>query len=122
MKKRQIRYPQRDSHLRENALTELYQTPSFLSPIWRVIYQEAMRGHDLLFNGDLWQSRELPAAPFTADAKQMAETSCRLMKASNLSEMRRIISCLTQPQRQNLRRLVRLNLCRWQQAHQQSLH
>ena len=38
------------SILQEDLLLEQYAQPAFLPPLWRVIFQEAMRGHHLLFS------------------------------------------------------------------------
>ena len=46
------------SILQEDLLLEQYAQPAFLPPLWRVIFQEAMRGHHLLFAKSIAQDFE----------------------------------------------------------------
>lgn len=121
MKNRKIIRPQQASHLREDALSDLYETPEFLPPLWRVIYQEAMRGHDILFPANLGEDQRSDAHT-PADDAQISEISYQLMAASDLAEMRGLISRLQPLQKKTLRRVLRCAFTRWQHTHRQSLN
>ncbi|MFW7378338.1 MAG: hypothetical protein ACOH5I_05995 [Oligoflexus sp.] len=122
MKNRKMMRPKSPSHLREDALADLYETPSFLPPLWRVIYQEAMRGHDILFPQNTLID-ESGLAPLAEQQEiQISDVSCQLMAASDLSEMRRLIGQLQPPQRITLKKVLLHTFDRWQHSHRQSLH
>ena len=122
MKSRKVMRPSQPSHLREDVLTDLYDTPEFLPPLWRVIYQEAMRGHDILFPSLAFSDEPLTEITIEADELQISEISCTIMAASDLSEMKRLIARLSPEQKKTLRRILRCTFHRWQHTHRRSLN
>jgi len=122
MKNRKIVRPQEPSHLREDTLADLYETPDFLPPLWRVIYQEAMRGHDILFPL-VSPSDDITLGELDSnDDSHISDISCQIMAASDLSEMRVLIKRLQPTQVNTLRRILRCTFHRWQHSHRQSLN
>lgn len=86
--------------LSEDFLLELYDQPAFLPPLWRVIFQEAMRGHHILFSKTVVQAidgEEKMATP----SESMEEFCVHLFAAPDLKTIKSMISFLpTQEQKQ----------------------
>ena len=83
----------------EGAINQDYATVDFLTPLWQVIYQEAVRGHHLLFTG-------LPAEQTVSKAtlartksqefiKNLPKKITKLLKSSDLTAMQQQIATLS---------------------------
>ena len=82
--------------LHEDLLLEQYAQPAFLPPLWRVIFQEAMRGHHLLFSKSIVQAFDdnsdllNPAVP----NESLEEFCVHLFAAPDLKTIRSMINFL----------------------------
>ncbi len=79
----------------ESALTELYTEPSFLPPLWRVIFQEAMRDNHIIFPSSLPEK----AQSFTFDQAshhndEMGEFCVHLFAAPDLKTIKAMVRFL----------------------------
>ncbi len=76
----------------EGILTEQYSHPYFLPPLWRIIFQEAMRGHHMLFS----RSVQNEAALLTPEPahEEMIEFCVHLFAASDLRTIKSMIHLL----------------------------
>jgi hypothetical protein len=90
------------SSLSEDLLMDQYAQPAFLPPLWRVIFQEAMRGHHILFSKSLLQSIEEESV-IDGEAKESLEEFCvHLFAAPDLKSIRTMISFLPQAEQKQL--------------------
>lgn len=81
------------SSLCEDSLLELYAQPSFLPPLWRVIFQEAMRGHHILFSKPVLQAIE--SEPNLENPSESLEEFCvHLFAAPDLKSIKSMIGFL----------------------------
>jgi|GEM_PF-2248447 hypothetical protein len=83
----------------EGLLADQYEQPSFLPPLWRVIFQEAMRGHHLIFPKHIVQVMQEPGSfqsiPMTAEGNEALEEFCvHLFAAPDLKAIRTLIHLL----------------------------
>ncbi len=88
----------------EAILAEQYSQPDFLPPLWRVIFQEAMRGHHILFPRaivDLMQDPE-SYRDLSTPAKDLEEFCVHLFAAPDLKAIRTMIHFLTIPEQKQL--------------------
>ena len=106
--------------LSEDFLLELYDQPAFLPPLWRVIFQEAMRGHHLLFSKPVLLAIESETNTDTP-SETMEEFCVHLFAAPDLKSIKSMISFLpTHEQKQlfgiylNLMQSFREENKRWQ--------
>jgi hypothetical protein len=90
------------SSLSEDLLMDQYAQPAFLPPLWRVIFQEAMRGHHILFSKTLLQSITNEMV-LDGEAKESLEEFCvHLFAAPDLKSIRTMISFLPQDEQKQL--------------------
>lgn len=122
MQNKKIRSPQSPSHLRESALSGVYSTPLFLSPIWRVIFQEAMRGHDLLFDGEIYRSSLEKNRISTMEEDHLSEVGLHLLQSSSLRDMKSLINSLSSQQKVRLGKIFQCTLTRWKKENLNSLN
>jgi hypothetical protein len=76
----------------EGILTEQYAQPAFLPPLWRIIFQEAMRGNHMLFS----RSVQAEAALLNPDPanEELIEFCVHLFAASDLRTIKSMIHLL----------------------------
>ncbi len=90
------------SSLSEDLLMDQYAQPAFLPPLWRVIFQEAMRGHHMLFSKSLLQSMS-GVTLMDGEATESLEEFCvHLFAAPDLKSIRTMISFLPQDEQKQL--------------------
>ncbi len=85
------------SHEEEGLLTEQYARPLFLPPLWRIIFQEAMRGHHIIFPRAIIDLMQDPAEYSRAAQKPnpTLEHFCvQLFAAPDFTSIRTLIHCL----------------------------
>lgn len=84
----------------ESSIQSLYQFPQFLNPTWRVIYQEAVRGHHIIFDS----AAHHPSPQLTLErgrvdnpknAHTVEETFMSMLLSSDMNEIRRIAQSLS---------------------------
>jgi hypothetical protein len=90
------------SSLSEDLLMDQYAQPAFLPPLWRVIFQEAMRGHHLLFSKSILQSVSDDAELDGKTKKSLEEFCVHLFAAPDLKSIRTMISFLPQAEQKQL--------------------
>lgn len=82
----------------EGMLAEQYSHPSFLPPLWRIIFQEAMRGHHLIFPRAVIDAMQEHGA-FTGASQAIPETieefCVQLFSAPDLDGIRTLIHFLS---------------------------
>jgi len=76
----------------EGILTEQYSHPYFLPPLWRIIFQEAMRGHHMLFSRSI-QAEAEHMNPTPAN-EELIEFCVHLFAASDLRTIKSMIHLL----------------------------
>ena len=86
----------------EDMLLDQYAQPAFLPPLWRVIFQEAMRGHHLIFAH--WVSEAVEPLEYNAaEANPALDEFCvHLFAAPDLQTIRSKISALPNYQQRQL--------------------
>ncbi|HYX36604.1 MAG TPA: hypothetical protein VE954_26135 [Oligoflexus sp.] len=90
------------SSLSEDLLMDQYAQPAFLPPLWRVIFQEAMRGHHILFSKTVLQSVS-ETQVLSGEATDSLEEFCvHLFAAPDLKSIRTMISFLPQDEQKQL--------------------
>lgn len=110
------------SSLSEDLLMDQYAQPAFLPPLWRVIFQEAMRGHHILFSKSVLQS--IPEdMKLSGDCKESLEEFCvHLFAAPDLKSIRTMISFLPLDEQKQLF-VIYLNMMQsLRQENKSSLH
>lgn len=81
----------------EGMLAEQYAQPAFLPPLWRIIFQEAMRGHHLLFPREILESMQAVGEfdRVATDVPEALEEFCvQLFSAPDLDSIRTMIHFL----------------------------
>jgi len=90
------------SSLSEDLLMDQYAQPAFLPPLWRVIFQEAMRGHHILFSKSVLQSIS-EDTKLNGESKESLEEFCvHLFAAPDLKSIRTMISFLPHDEQKQL--------------------
>ncbi len=81
----------------EAILAEQYANPDFLPPLWRVIFQEAMRGHHIIFPRAIVELMQDPThyRNLGTPAKDLEEFCVHLFAAPDLKAIRTMINFLT---------------------------
>lgn len=82
----------------EGMLADQYAQPAFLPPLWRIIFQEAMRGHHLIFPREIISSMQDVAefARVAAEGQERLEEFCvALFSAPDLHAIRTMVHFLT---------------------------
>lgn len=80
----------------ENLLSEHYAQPAFLPPLWRVIFQEAMRGNHIIFPRSLvaaYQDLSWEMTRFQA-SHSLEEFCVHLFAAPDLKTIRSMVRLL----------------------------
>ena len=90
------------SSLSEDLLLDQYAQPAFLPPLWRVIFQEAMRGHHLIFSKAVMQSVSENVILEGATRESLEEFCVHLFAAPDLKSIRTMISFLPQEEQKQL--------------------
>ncbi|MCX6130312.1 MAG: hypothetical protein NTX25_14770 [Proteobacteria bacterium] len=92
------------SSLPEDLLMEQYAQPAFLPPLWRIIFQEAMRGHHLLFAKTVSQSYfdNLNSPSKSHSNKNLEEFCVHLFAAPDLKTIRSMIGFLPDDEQKQL--------------------
>lgn len=88
-----LRVPHED----EGLLSEQYAQPAFLPPLWRIIFQEAMRGHHIIFPRaiiDLMQDPSIYAESARTPNQTLEEFCVQLFAAPDFTSIRTLIHCL----------------------------
>lgn len=81
----------------EGLLTDQYARPLFLPPLWRIIFQEAMRGHHIIFPRAIIDSMQEPNeySRVAQTANPTLEHFCvQLFAAPDFTSIRTLIHCL----------------------------
>lgn len=107
----------------DTSIISLYDHPSFLSPLWRVIYQEAMRGHHLLFAEQKSSPRTRSTLGFTYTKKELEnaeDTSVEILQLNQLGLIKKSIDALNEKERLLLFRIYKTQLATWQKRLAQS--
>jgi hypothetical protein len=88
----------------EAILAEQYSQPDFLPPLWRVIFQEAMRGHHILFPRAIVEMMQEPSAllDIGTPGKDLEEFCVHLFAAPDLKSIQAMIHFLTIPEQKQL--------------------
>lgn len=92
----------------ESAMLSLYENPDFLPPLWRVIYQEAVRGNHVLFENVPQSSYSARAATLsrpgvnTGISENLQITVTRIFRSSSITEMKAIIKGLNRQEKDAL--------------------
>ncbi|MBC7660247.1 MAG: hypothetical protein H7249_11125 [Chitinophagaceae bacterium] len=76
----------------EGILSEQYSQPLFLPPLWRIIFQEAMRGNHLLFSRSV--QAEAALLSLTAPNEELVEFCVHLFAAPDLRTIKSMIHLL----------------------------
>jgi hypothetical protein len=84
----------------EGILTEQYAQPEFLPPLWRIIFQEAMRGNHMLFSKSI-QSEAALLTPEPAN-EELIEFCVHLFAASDLRTIKSMIHLLPRDEQKQL--------------------
>jgi hypothetical protein len=82
------------SSLCEDLLIDQYAQPAFLPPLWRVIFQEAMRGHHLIFSKGIMESKPEESRLEGTTRKSLEEFCVHLFAAPDLQSIRTMINFL----------------------------
>ncbi|WP_141730793.1 hypothetical protein [Oligoflexus tunisiensis] len=90
------------SSLPEDLLMDQYAHPAFLPPLWRVIFQEAMRGHHLLFSKSILKSIADDTILDGETRESLEEFCVHLFAAPDLKSIRTMISFLPQAEQKQL--------------------
>lgn len=104
----------------ENSMFSIYQNPDFLPPLWRVIYQEAIRGHHVLFDHipqSSYGARTLTLGRPGAQSglsENILETIADIIKSSSITEMKEIINKLSRQEREVLFFIYQRAIRQWQ--------
>ena len=106
------------SSLSENFLQSQYPE-STLPPLWEVIYQEAMRGHHLLFQrGDVERYDAIGIVRATWQDETLTDelelTVLKVIGSNELQDMVKVIDGLPDDQRASLYAFYRRALFMWQ--------
>ena len=88
----------------EAILAEQYANPDFLPPLWRVIFQEAMRGHHIIFPRAIVELMQEPSTykSLGTPAKDLEEFCVHLFAAPDLKSIRTMIHFLTLEEQKQL--------------------
>ncbi len=81
----------------EGMLADQYAQPAFLPPLWRIIFQEAMRGHHMIFPRAIVEVMQTPGIFAEAASQlqpQLEEFCVHLFSAPDLAAIRTLIHCL----------------------------
>jgi len=105
------------SPLLENVIQLSYHSEN-LPPLWQVIYQEAIRGHHLLFHPTHVERYEIAvnSPSFWLDESltdELETVVVQIVSCSDLQDMVRVIDALPDSQRQSLYFLYRRVLWTW---------
>ncbi|MBC7531615.1 MAG: hypothetical protein H7318_08565 [Oligoflexus sp.] len=84
----------------EGILVEQYSQPTFLPPLWRIIFQEAMRGNHMLFTRSI-QSEAALINPDPAN-EELIEFCVHLFAASDLRTIKSMIHLLPRNEQMQL--------------------
>lgn len=84
----------------EGILNDQYSQPSFLPPLWRIIFQEAMRGNHLLFTKSI-QAEALSIAPEQPN-DELIEFCVHLFAAPDLRTIKSMIAFLPRDEQKQL--------------------
>ncbi|SME91637.1 hypothetical protein [Pseudobacteriovorax antillogorgiicola] len=112
----------------ENVIAHLYTEPDFLPPLWRVIYQEAVRGHHVLFDHvphGRYASRTLTISRpgiKTGVSENLQKAVSEILKASSITDMKKIIRGLNRQERDILFHMYERAIRRWQDQLKSSLN
>lgn len=90
------------SSLSEDLLMDQYAQPSFLPPLWRVIFQEAMRGHHILFSRSVLQAVSEETILEGATKESLEEFCVHLFAAPDLKSIRSMIGFLPKDEQKQL--------------------
>ncbi len=89
----------------ESLLIEQYSQPAFLPPLWRIIFQEAMRGHHIIFPRaiiDLMQNHDEFSRIAKIKNETLEEFCVQLFAAPDFTSIRTLIHCLPIEEQQQL--------------------
>ncbi len=84
----------------EGILNEQYSQPSFLPPLWRLIFQEAMRGNHLLFSKSI--QTEAVTVPPVEPSEDLIEFCVHLFAAPDLRTIKSMIAFLPREEQKQL--------------------
>ena len=90
------------SSLSEDLLMDQYAQPEFLPPLWRVIFQEAMRGHHILFSKSILKAMSEDAILEGGSTKSLEEFCVHLFAAPDLKSIKTMIGFLPQEEQKQL--------------------
>ena len=114
--------------LSENALSSLYEKPDFLPPLWRIIYQEAVRGNHVLFENvpeARYASRTITIGrPGVSKSisKDLSKTVTKIFKSSSITEMKQIINKLNRQEKDVLFLMYERAIVSWKKQLKASLN
>ena len=113
------------SALRENILLESYFNAP-LPPLWEVVYQEAIRGHHLLFSkleiANFESDRFKPVLMTEEESDQLADLVTAIAHCSDLQSMLDMIEAQSEPARYALYNLYKKMLSVWGDYRKQLLN
>ncbi len=89
----------------EGILLEQYSYPDFLPPLWRIIFQEAMRGNHLIFSRSVQNECFEDTVRFSenlANDETLADFCVHLYSAPDLKTIKSMISLLPKIEQKQL--------------------
>lgn len=89
----------------EGILNEQYSQPAFLPPLWRIIFQEAMRGNHILFSRSVIAEAELYSPGVPND--ELIEFCVHLFAAPDLRTIKSMIAFLPRDEQKQLFHIYR---------------
>lgn len=90
------------SVLSEDLLMDQYAQPAFLPPLWRVIFQEAMRGHHIIFSKSVMLSLNENYLLKGETQESLEEFCVHLFAAPDLKSIRTMIGFLPHDEQKQL--------------------
>lgn len=109
----------------QDFLKHLYDQPKFLPPLWRIIYQEGMREHHIIFRDSNLIEIAQEKINFPISKKDMAavgQAVYALFASHSISMMITIVESLTKKQKCVLFHIYRSQLLSWQLRQLQQLN
>jgi len=103
--------------LRENSLIDLYHFPIFLSPTWRIIYQEAARGNELLIFGET-----KPTVVSEPENDRIDIVLEKILKSDSLTDIKDLINTLLSTEKWILKRILKKTYESWSYENKCSLN
>ena len=113
--------------INESTLSKLYEGPSFLSPTWRVIFQEAVRGNHILFDSLPGYQKMTRLTLHRVQIQDLAsraleEKFAKVLQSDCFSDIQSVIREMTPQQQSLLFVLYKRVIESWKVRHKNSLN